>query len=452
MNIGGRIMKKALIIHVGNKYGRSVKSIEKINPDLVYFIHSQSHTELIQKIIDETDISFERRKCLIEDIQSITESYEKSKMIFRELYNEGFEIHVGISNGTKAMVVGLSLASVGYNCEFSYVGSVKDGRENGEVKPGFEKVFDEFHPMKQLATIEINRAKKYFNNYQFSESKAYFEIAKNSSYNPERMDMYIKIVNLYQYWDKFENMIPYTKKNGQPSKTKLGYYLKTMIKQEIDYNENLKEYFYNHETDFMNQLDKNIMFLEKKISRDGHIKEGDIYYYLPDLLNNAKRRIEEEKFDDATARLYRVSELISQIRLYEKGFISKDRLRVDKVFHTVKQNIIETNSLKVIEFISRRPDFQDSSKDTIRLALQENYELLKLLNDEVGIRFSEDKDLNDILSDRNNSILAHGLTAAKEEDTNVLAEKLMEYARITSPDLDRCMDYSKFPKFKDIYD
>ena len=36
---------------------------------------------------------------------------------------------MGISNGTKAMVVGLSLASVGYDCEFSYVGSIKDGRE-----------------------------------------------------------------------------------------------------------------------------------------------------------------------------------------------------------------------------------------------------------------------------------------------------------------------------------
>lgn len=444
-------MKKALIIHVGNKYNRAIKSIENVKPDLVYFMYNKGYEKYIDIIENESPFTFEKRIKLIEDFQSITESYEKSKEIFKEL-KENYEIHVGVSNGTKAMVVGLSLASVGYNCEFSYVGSVPGGRENGEVKEGSEQVFEEFHPMKQLATIEINRAKKYFNNYQFSESKAYFEIAKDSSYNPERMDMYIKIVNLYQNWDKFENMIHYTKKNGQPSKTKLGYYLKTMIKQEIDDNENLKEYFYNHESDFMNQLDKNIKFLEKKISRDGRIKEGDIYYYLPDLLNNAQRRIKEEKFDDATARLYRATELISQIRLYEKGFISKDKLETDKVFHTIKQNIIETNSLKVIEFIARRPDFQDSSNDTIRLALQENYELLKLLDDEVGIRFSEDKDLNDILSDRNNSILAHGLIAAKEEDTNILFEKLIEYSRKTFDKLDECINYSEFPKFKDIYD
>lgn len=445
-------MKKALIVHVGNKYTRSIKSIENVKPDLVYFMYNEGYENYIDIIINETSLIFEKRVKLIEDFQSITESYEKSKEIFKELKKEKYEIHVGISNGTKAMVVGLSLASVGYECEFSYVGSVKDGREKGEVKPGCEKVFDEFHPMKQLATIEINRAKKYFNNYQFSESKEYFKIAKKSSYNPERMDMYIKIVELYQSWDKFENMIPYTKKNGQPSKTKLGYYLKTMIKQEIEDNENLKEYFYNHERDFMNQLDKNIWFLENKISKDGQIKEGDIYYYLPDLLNNAQRRIEEGKFDDATARLYRVTELISQIRLYEKGFINKDKLRTDKVFHTIKQNIIETNSLKVIEFIARRPDFQDSTKDTIRLALQENYELLNLLNDDLGIKFSEDKKLNNVLSDRNNSILAHGLIAAQKEDTLNLYDKLVEYAQEAFSDLDKCMDYSEFPKFKDVYD
>ena len=165
---------------------------------MVYFIHSESHFDLIEKIINESDVSFENRKCLINDIQSIKESYEKSKLIFKELDKEEFEIHVGISNGTKAMVVGLSLASVGYECEFSYVGSVEGGRENGEVKPGFEKVLDEFHPMKQLATIEINRAKRYFNSYQFDESRRYFEKARDYLDDSKRMDMYIKIVNLYQ--------------------------------------------------------------------------------------------------------------------------------------------------------------------------------------------------------------------------------------------------------------
>ena len=446
-------MKKALIIHVGNNYSRSVKSIEKIEPDLVYFIHNETHGEFMKKIIDESPFSFEKRKCLIEDFQSIKESYEKSKQIFKELKNENYEIHVGVSNGTKAMVVGLSLASVGYNCEFSYVGSVKGGRdETGKVIEGSEKVFDEFHPMKQLATIEINRAKRYFNNYQFSESLSYFKKAKKASYNVERMNVYIKIVKLYQYWDKFENVIPYVNNKNEDSKAQLGFYLKSQIKQEIDNNKNLKEYFYNNEMDFMNQLDNNIEFLEKKISRGGLIKEGDLYYYLPDLLNNAQRRIEEKKFDDATARLYRVAELISQIRLYERGLIDKKRLETDKVFHIEKVNVVRNYPIHVIEYISKNRDFQDSDKKTVRLGLMEDYGVLEILGDELAVKFLEDEKLSNVLTGRNNSILAHGFVPSLEDDTNELFDRLIEYAKETFDDLDNCMKFSKFPKFKDIYD
>ena len=444
---------KSLIIHVGNKYNRAIKSIEKVKPHLVYFIYNEGYERYIDIIENESPIKFEKRKKLIEDFQSILESYEKSKEIFKELKDENYEIHVGVSNGTKAMVVGLSLASVGYDCEFSYVGSVKDGRdENGEVKEDCEKVFDEFHPMKQLATIEINRAKRYFNNYQFNESLFYFKKAKKSLYDIERTDMYIKIVKLYQYWDKFENLIPFTNKHNQITDTMLGSYLNISIKKEIDNNKNLKDYFYKNEKNFMIQIDKNISFLKKKISNKGKINEGDIYYYLPDLLNNAQRRIEEGKFDDATARLYRVTELISQIRLYEYGLIEKKRLEADKVFHIEKLNIVKNYPLNLIEFVSKQPDFQNSDKKTVKLALKDNYRLLKLLNDELAIKFLNDKDLDNALSGRNNSILAHGLKASDGENTKALYEKLIEYSRETFEDLDNCLEYSKFPKFGDIDD
>ena len=444
-------MKKALIIHVGNAYGRSIKSIEKIKPDLVYFILTENYRKFFDKIIEESDDSYEKRECIINDFQSIMESYEKSKKIFKELKNEEYEIHVGVSNGTKAMVVGLSLASVGYECEFSYVGSEENGRKDGDVKEGFEKVFDEFHPMKQLATIEINRAKRYFNNYQFKESLDYFNIAKESSYNPKRVDVYLKIVKLYQYWDKFENMIPYINKKNKPAQAQLGYYLK-LIKDEINMDEKLKNYFYTYELDFMNQIDKNIVFLEKKISRDGYIKEGDVYYYLPDLLNNAQRRIEEEKFDDATARLYRAAELIAQIRLYENGLIEKKRLEKKKIFHLEKENIVKNYPINVIEYVCKHPDFQNPERDTVRLGLSQDYEVLKILGDELATEFLDDNEIYNRLFERNNTILAHGFMHSKRENTCELCNKITQYSEKTVKNLEQCLIYSKFPKFNDIYD
>ena len=53
---------------------------------------------------------------------------------------------------------------------------------------------------------------------------------------------------------------------------------------------------------------------------------------MADLLNNAQRRIDEGKYDDAVARLYRANELIAQITLTKFGVIDNALLDEEKVF------------------------------------------------------------------------------------------------------------------------
>ena len=441
---------KALIIHVGNKYNRAIKSIENTIPDLVYFIYNEDYEEYIDKIIKESNVTFVKRTCLINDFQSITESYEKSKKIFKELENENYEIHVGVSNGTKAMVVGLSLASVGYECEFSYVGSVEGGRENGEVKQGSEKVFEEFHPMKQLATIEINRAKKYFNNYQFDESLFYFNKARSYLDDTKKMDMYIKIVNLYQTWDKFENMISYEGKKRK-SNSPLNYYLQTQIQKEINDDEDLKKYFYENESQFMEKLDKNIKFLEKKISKNGFIEDNDIYYYLPDLLNNAYRRIEEGKYDDAVARLYRAIELIAQMCLTKHNVINEKNLWGNAEFSINISDIESKNKIEVDEVLATFSDYNKSKnfgKNTFKLASKNSYELLESLGSQFATDYLNDEQLNINIGSRNRSILAHGLQPIDKDKAVELYSQVLKYAKRALPDLVEYMDMADFPKFE----
>ena len=443
---------KALILHVGNKYTRAIKSIEHIIPDLVYFIYNEGYDIYIDKIVKETCVTFESRSKIIDNFQSIDESYLVSKEIFKELINENYEIHVGVSNGTKAMVAGLSLASVGHDCNFLYVGSAPGGRDkdgSGDVIPGYEKVLSEFHPMKKQAIIEIARGKRYFNKYQFDEALDNFKEAKFILNDNRLIDMYIKITYLYKYWDKFENLIPRSKKNLN-AKVKLDSFLIKFIIKEIKSDENLYNEFISKESEFFDKLNYNFEFLNKKISKKGLIEENDIYYYLVDLLNNAKRRIDEEKYDDATARLYRVSELIAQIRLYELGLIDKNRLRNNKVFHIDKLKLIEIKNLKAIEFVAKQPDFQNPEEKTVKLALKSSYELLSILNDDLAKKFLEDKELDNVLSNRNNSILAHGLNPADKENTIKLFNKLKEYSKDTFEELEKYMYFAEFPKFLDI--
>ena len=244
-------------------------------------------------------------------------------------------------------------------------------------------------------------------------------------------------------------MISYETRNRKSS-TPINYYLNTQIKQEINNDDELKEYFYGTERKFMETLENNIKFLDKKVSDYGRIEEEDIYYYLPDLLNNAHRRIEEHKFDDATARLYRTAELIAQIRLYDIGLIEKKRLEEKKIFHIEKENIVRNYPINVVEYIRKHHDFQNPYRDTVRLGLSEDYEVLKILKDKLAKKFLEDKEISRRLYERNNTILDHGFYPSKKKNTEDLYYKLIEYANQTIDDLDECMEYSKFPKFRDI--
>ena len=441
-------MKKSLIVHVGNKYSRAIKSIEHVKPDLVYFIYSKDYEKYKDSIINECYHPFIHKSRIIDDFQSIDEIYSVSKEIFKEL-NCKYKIYVGVSNGTKAMVAGLSLASVGYDCDFLYVGSTPGGRDStgtGEVLPGHEAVLSEFHPMSKQAFFEINRAKRYFNDYKFDDALIYFKQAEEVLDDKKRVQMYIKITHLFKYWDKFENFVRFS--DGK--KLLIDYYLRKKILVEINTDEDLSNYFVNEENEFLIQLEKNFKFLDKKISKKGLIKENDIYYYLVDLINNAYRRIKEKKFDDATARLYRISELIAQIRLLEMGFIDKKILKDNKVFHIDKTTLIETKNVKAIEYAARKPDFQNSEEKRMKFSLKDSFTLLEYLDDSLAKEFLEDKKVDNALSSRNNSILAHGLNPANKDDTLELFNKLNDYAREVFPELDEYLDYATFPKFMDM--
>lgn len=483
-------METALILIVGNNISRAIKAIEEISPDIVYFIRTEKYRNYEVEILKQSDSIFEKRTKLINNFQSIDDTYNISKQIFDELDDENYEIIIALSNGTKAMVSGLVLASVAYDCELIYVGSDSEGRdEDGDLIDGHEVLLSNFNPLKKQAILEISKAKQFFNKYQFDEAIKNFELAKKVLDNEDLVDIYINIANLYKYWDKFDVKVtyrPHPKKSERT--TKLNVFLSHHILKRIEDDPIIKNYFLNKEKLFYDQLKSNEIFLNNKIyeAKKPFIDKNNILYYLVDLMNNAARRIEEKKFDDATARLYRASELIAQIRLLtEFKLIDENKLKDNSVFHIVKSRLIDLKNLDAIIYGSNIPDFRDPEKKVIKLALHQDYCLLYFLGDELAKEFLGDKRVQGLLATRNNSILAHGLNPAIEKDAVDFLKGLEKYAKQTSilkyddsefdaflkeigepedsEDLDIGLDafdgseafdkyyeYSKFPKFKDI--
>jgi CRISPR-associated protein (TIGR02710 family) len=111
-----------------------------------------------------------------------------------------------------------------------------------------------------------------------------------------------------------------------------------------------------------------------------------------DLINNARRRIEEGKYDDATARLYRACEMLAQWRLASSHGIDSANVDLSKVPNGSK-HWLET---------CRSP------KGDIHVGLRKAYRLLDEMQDPLGKQFTADKTLPGVLRERNESILAHG--------------------------------------------
>ncbi len=132
---------KTLILTVGGSSRPLIIAIENIKPDKVCFIHSKQTMAVVDEIIKNIDFSFKWECMEIDDVESLSKSYEVSKELMQSLSGTD-ELYINFTGGTKPMVVGLVLACQDFDCQYSYIGSSsiskreKDGK--GIVRDGFE--------------------------------------------------------------------------------------------------------------------------------------------------------------------------------------------------------------------------------------------------------------------------------------------------------------------------
>lgn len=146
--------------------------------------------------------------------------------------------------------------------------------------------------------------------------------------------------------------------------------------------------------------------------------------------------MEEGKYDDAVARLYRIIELVAQYRLRAKYEIESGDVDVWHLRTLGKMEKKEVEKYKKLR----------GENGKIKLTLRKDFELLHDLGDEVGKKFIEDNRMKDMLAKRNSSILAHGLVPVEEEDGERMFGKVREYVELVVKDFDILEEESAFPK------
>jgi len=396
---------KALILSVGTGIGPMPKGVESLadalafsinnhNPDKTFFILSQESQETtLPKILSRIKLQ-NYETITIEDPNNIRQIYETLQTKFKQIRQQYSTLTVDYTSGTKAMTGALTILGIIYEADtLSYIAGK---REDGVTQQGTEEIrMNQTHFA--TAELKIKTATQFYNQSQFNAAITILTQIETTTTDSKITNQTTPLKNLakaHELWDKFEHQKAYQ-------------ILRKIKKEEL-----------NQSKRFLGQL--------------LHAREPEPYY-IADLINNAKRRgTEEKKYDDAVARLYRVIELLAQNQLKTKHNVETSSVNAQDI----------PSDLRIKWSIT--PNTQK-----IRIPLEKAYELLKAKDDQLGKSFAQDKKLKNLLSARNASILAHALKPIGQETYKELYKKTVEYAKVTTKNLDKLLADSKFIKLKE---
>ena len=164
------------------------------------------------------------------------------------------------------------------------------------------------------------------------------------------------------------------------------------------------------------ELRKHIDFLENLLSKTKNLQTYD-NILIKELINNARRRIEDQRFDDAAARIYRALELYGQICFEKKIGSSNDKVKPGKIPDQLRD-----------EFNRK---YLDPQLGLMKLPLQATFAVLRVAGHEAGIRFFsfEDK-IKNIQIARNKSILAHGIQPVTEHAARSILDTVTDFVQM----------------------
>lgn len=347
--------------------------ITQYDPHIITLFCSSESREIIPDIAEGCKIRCLRdlppyNLVIIPDPHDFDQCFD---IIFHEADNRhDEEIIINGSTGTRAMITAAEIVSFLTGNPLGYVSGSKSA---GMIIPGTERI-KQMDLYAAYDHLQFRRAIEQFNQTHYGSALG---MLNGITTIPER-DLYYGLISSYYYWDKlnYPNAFRYIK--NSPSLTEMVTLNKEFLTVLLDLDER-------------EERDKN------KKQRMQH-RQQKYLYILVDLLNNAKRRIYRERYDDAVARLYRVVELLSQVLLLNYGIDDNE----DKIHFSDVRKLLPDKQM--ISSYARRAD----RHGILKIGLRYKFTLLE----DLGMAGAESyyQRLSGYLSVRNDSILAHGLT------------------------------------------
>ena len=313
------------------------------------------------------------------------------------------EIMVDYTGGTKVMTAALILATASCNYRFNYVGGDSRNKNGvGTVIDGHEKMFAEMSPWSIFAEEERRQVITLFNRRRFAAVLEIIECCTREL--PLQIEHYFRFVRPmaegFLFWEQFNH--PAAFKRLDKGILALKEYLKANPDPDLEV--------------FSDKVQECKDFLHRIITDTQGMKRVH-FVLVKDLLNNARRRIMDKRFDDATARIYRALELYGQVFFEEVAGCSNSKVKPDLIPEKLRQ-----------EFVRK---YLDPGNRLLKLPLTATFQYISAEGHDAGMRyFDRQKELKNITSNRNQSILAHGITPVTEHAMNSIFQTVSDFVQV----------------------
>jgi len=320
---------------------------------------------------------------------------------------------IDYTGGTKTMSAAMVWASSKSPCKFSYIGAdstnARDKGGLGIVLDGREKCLIQENPWDKMAYFAVNDAVKLFNRGQYANAAEMFaDITQKVTDDRAKRVFTIlhNIIEAYSQWDMF---------NHKRAQQLLGANLKPLTdiaETERFYIPNIKQ--------MLTTVEDNFIFISS-------LKHQQLsWFMIHDLLANALRRAEiEKKYEDATARVYSAIEKIAKYQLKLKYGIDNSNCPQHRIPENLRQ-----------EYIQRYA----TDNDNLQFGIIASFRLLQAFNDIYAKRFFAREHITEHLTERNYSILGHGMQSIDKDKFAALFDDALAILNINKKEL------PQFPK------
>lgn len=318
--------------------------------------------------------------------------YEVARWLAR---GERHHVVADFTGGTKCMSAALALVARRWQCRFSYVGgTARTGEGVGVVQTGTEQVRHSANPWNALGYQVVEDAVMVFNRGGLIAAAALIDEALRNADDPavrRELGTLKCLMEAYAAWDRFDHKEAATRFDDA-------------LKNRND----LRAIFPGRDSDLVRRLEQH----RERLELLKRAKAPDVNWVV-DLLENARRRAAEGRYDDAVARLYRALEALAQVRL-------RDQYDLPDTAAVPLERIPEPLRTRC----ASRAD-----GDAVKLGLRDDYALLEQLGDPLGQAFVSaglaDREKSPLVA-RNQSILAHGFQPVSKNVYTQLYERVKD--------------------------